>query len=60
MGYSPRGCKESDTTEPLSTHVWDPLAAASFEAMLKEGNQVVAVKRTRSDFRFKALLLFSC
>ena len=22
MGYIPRGCKESDTTEPRSTHKW--------------------------------------
>ena len=22
MGYTPKGCKESDTTEPQSTHKW--------------------------------------
>ena len=53
------GGAESDTTEPLSMRAWDPLAAADLEAMLKEGNQVVAVKRTRSDFCLKDMLLFS-
>ena len=27
MGYSPKGCKESDTTQPLRAHTWDRKAS---------------------------------